>query len=96
MNLHDSHKVLKGYLDEERVVLHCADHMYAGSSKTPPTEGCPKCAHVMLYNIIARKAGDKGEALDQLEEIIHALVELEKEGLFDYQAQKPDIQLIKE
>jgi len=92
MNLHDSQKVLDGYLDEQRVVLHCATHNYAGpGSKVAPKEGCPKCAHVMLYTIIARQSGDKQDAIGQLEDIIHALVELDEEGAFDYKPQPLDI-----
>lgn len=99
MNLttHDTEKILSGYLDEQRVILHCGTHNYAGpGSKTPPVEGCSKCAHVMLYTIIARKQGDKKAALDELSDLIHALVELAEEGTLDYQSlPRPEIHIEK-
>lgn len=94
MELRDSQQVLDGYLDEERVVLHCGTHNYAGpGSKQPPSEGCAKCAHVMLYTIVARQKGDKLEALSELEDIIHGLVELAEEGTLDYKSAPPQFHI---
>lgn len=93
--LHDSKQVLDGYLNEERVILHCGTHNYAGpGTKTLPTDGCQKCAHVLIYSLVARKEGNKLEALGELEDIIHALIELDEEGSFDYKS-GTDIQISK-
>lgn len=85
METHDVQKVLDGYLDDARIVLHCGLHQYAGpGSAKPPVEGCERCAHVMIYTLVARQKGNKLQALDELEAILRALCELDDEGAFDY------------
>lgn len=73
----------------------CHVHGYYGQPIPGPTEKCKQCGEVYLRQILATKSGDYQANLDELEAIIHAMVELDEEGLFDYKPYKhPQIEKI--
>lgn len=88
--------ILARAFDEKRATLVCGKHNFvAGSKHQKPHMGCPDCIKVTFIHLIATRQGDVKENLDQLEAIIHGLVELDQEGKMDFEMQRPDIQITK-
>lgn len=89
--------ILADAFDEKRAILICGKHNYvAGSKHQKPRMGCPDCVKVTYIHLIATRGGDIKENLDQLEAIIHGLVELDQEGKMDFQITRPTIEIEKD
>lgn len=83
---------LNEVVDPQKVALYCGTHMYFGPSKAgtvgeKPHMGCPKCCFVMYFHDLATTPPDKrAQRLDELDEVLHKVVEEVEAGRWDFQA----------
>jgi hypothetical protein len=85
------------YSKQPLVVETCKLHNYSGiGSKAKPAFDCQICAFITLRTLLARKPGDFRANLDELEAKIHAICELDDEGLFDYKSEAPTFKIEKD
>lgn len=72
----------------QKVLLCCDDHGYYPGSRMslPQKMGCPSCEKALLwYELCQVKPEKRGEVLDQLEQLVHHMVEDFERGKFDIQ-----------
>jgi len=74
-------------LDSQKVNLYCETHSYYGPSKNhqaKPAKNCPKCWMIFYFHDIASAAPhQRKQKLDELEEVLHNVVELVEKGKWD-------------
>jgi len=92
--------IIGDFKSEPRVVQECKFHGYKGlGSKKKPEYGCEICNFITLFTLLARKGDGKSmnkAALDELEACIHAIVELDSEGQFDFKIEDPTFNIEKD
>lgn len=90
----EKQKFLEDLLDPDKVQVYCKDHMYfgpikiggIGSHSARPGKGCAKCWFVYYLVDLARTpANQRQERLDELEEVIHHVVEAVENGTWDFE-----------
>lgn len=91
--------ILGDFKSQPRVVQSCKFHGYSGlGSKKKPEEGCEICNFITIFTILARKGDGKTmnkTALDEFEACIHAMVELDEAGEFDFKVNQPSFDIQK-
>jgi len=91
--------ILGDFKSQPRVVQSCKFHGYTGlGSKIKPEFGCEICNFLTIFTLLAMKSDGKGfnkTALDEFEACIHAIVELDKEGAFDFKVEEPEFDIQK-
>ena len=81
----EKRKLLDEVLTPHRTTLVCGKHQYVGSGVPPLTKGCPDCWQVYFVHMIASTPPAKREEkLEELEEIVHKLVELQEKNQLDF------------
>lgn len=89
--------ILGDFKSEPRVVQECKFHGYTGlGSKKKPEYGCEICNFLTIFTILAggKNKFDKAK-LEEFEACIHAICELDDEGLFDFEPKAPEITIKK-
>ena len=76
--------------DPKRVTLFCGQHNYfgpvKGSPDLKPGKNCPKCWQIFFIHELSQCPPDKrGEKLDEIEEVLHHVVELVEQGKWDFE-----------
>lgn len=86
----EKERLIAEVTDPSKVSLYCATHMYFGPEKhggrgVKPGIGCPKCIFVMYFHDLASTPPEKrGARLDELDEVLHHVVEEVKAGRWDF------------
>lgn len=74
-------------LDSQKVNLYCKQHAYFGPSKTheaKPHRGCQQCWMVFyVHDIASAPPHQRAQKLEELEEVLHKVVELVDAGKWD-------------
>lgn len=77
-------------MDPDKVQVYCGQHFYFGPSKAenpvPPAKSCPRCMFVLYFHDIANTPPEKrGERMDELEKVIHDVVQEVEAGRWDFE-----------
>lgn len=80
---------LREALDPTKVDLYCGLHHYHGPVKEQPeikpAPGCQRCWFVFYFHdIVSSAPHERARRLDELDEIIHKMVEEINVGTFDF------------
>ena len=71
--------------DSERATVVCSKHQYTGSRIPPKASGCKECWMVYYcYDLATTPPSLRKERLDELEHVIHKVVDMVKKGTFDF------------
>lgn len=71
--------------DSERVTVVCGKHSYTGSKIPPRTSGCADCWRCYyIYDLASTPPSLRKSRLDELEHVIHSVVDMVKKGTFDF------------
>jgi hypothetical protein len=85
-------QALEDIFDPDKAQIYCKRHQYFGPMKpglgvrdVMPTSGCKDCWFVFLFTDIARTPPSERQArLDEMEAVIHKVVELADKGQWDF------------
>jgi hypothetical protein len=79
--------------DSERVDLLCPKHKYVGSKIPPSSTGCKECwMAYYCFDLASTPPSLRKERLDELEHVIHSVVDMVKKNKFDFIPDaRPDI-----
>lgn len=103
----EAEKILADAFDPTKVQIYCGLHNYYGAVSNPiggmhkvsqPHSGCPRCWYVFFFQDIAQTPPSQRQArLDELEEVIHHVVESVEKGEFDLKiSDRPEISIEKD
>jgi hypothetical protein len=103
----EAEKILADAFDPVKVQVYCAEHAYFGPLKNrlggmnkvvQPHSGCARCWFVWLFHDLASTPASQRQArLDEMEEVIHHVVEAVERDEFDFKiANRPEISIEKD
>jgi hypothetical protein len=81
--------ILSELFDSEKINVKCGKHLYFGPVKgkpeIEPTPGCADCWKVFFICELASTPPDeRHQKLDEIEEILHKMVEMIQNGTWDF------------
>lgn len=80
------HEVLTEALNSEKFKLVCSVHRWAYGSKQPPCFSCKQCMMVNFVGLLCNTPpSQREERVDQLEAMVHHMVEAAKRGDLSWQ-----------
>jgi hypothetical protein len=84
--------------DSERVQLVCPKHNYVGSKMPPKSSGCKECWQVYyIFDLASTPPSLRKERLDELEHVIHNVVDMVKKNKFDFVPEaRPEVVLTRD
>jgi hypothetical protein len=90
MALSEQQKVdyINEIFDSNKVNLKCGRHLYfgpvAGKPEITPVMGCVDCWKVFfVHEMATTPANERRQKMDELEEVLHKVVEMVEKGAFD-------------